>query len=119
MLDEEPLPSMGKRCEALVAGYLQGKGYHLRMRNFRMRQGEIDLVMEEGKTIVFVEVKSRHDGKYGAGSEAVGWRKQRTIMALATIYMARLPCRTCRFDVVSVTVTRGKPAIQHIPNAFP
>ena len=114
-----PLPSFGARCEALAAGYMVGKGLVLEARNFRTRFGEIDLVLAADATIVFVEVKARHSARYGAGCEAVGWQKQRRIMAIAACYMARHPGRPYRFDVVSVAIEHGRPIITHFENAFP
>ena len=117
MTDE---PSLGRRCESLAAGYLIGKGLAIRERNFRLRLGEIDLICEDGATIVFVEVKARRSGQFGPGSAAVDGRKQRRIMAIAAIYMAsRFADRACRFDVVGVAITRGRPHIEHLIGAFP
>lgn len=112
-------PSFGKRCESLAAGYLFAKGITLVKRNLRTRLGEIDLLCEDGETLVFVEVKARHGEAFGRGCEAVGWHKQRRLMAIASLYLAPLPPRACRFDVVSIAVTRGRPVITHLPNAFP
>ncbi|MDB5098958.1 MAG: uncharacterized protein JWM80_3379 [Cyanobacteria bacterium RYN_339] len=116
---DDTSPSFGARCEALAAGYLYGKGYRIRARNLRTRLGEVDLVCEQGATVVFVEVKARHSARYGPGSASVGWSKQRRIMAIAGLVMAREPERACRFDVVSVAIERGHPLITHLIDAFP
>ena len=111
-------PAFGRRCEALAAGYLYGKGLRVRERNWRTRLGEIDLVCEDGPTLVFVEVKARRGTRFGPGAAAVDARKQRRIMMLANLYMARHPRRPCRFDVVSVAIEGGRPLITHLPGAF-
>jgi putative endonuclease len=112
-------PTFGTRCEALAAGYLAGKGLVVRERNYRTRIGEVDLICEDGATLVFVEVKARRSARYGPGSEAVGPQKQRRLMAIAALYLVRHTDRGCRFDVVSVAIEKGRPLIAHLIDAFP
>ena len=119
MPDATPLPSFGTRCESLVAGYLTGKGLVVRQRNWRMRLGEVDLICEDGPTIVFVEVKARHGFAFGPGRAAVGALKQRKLLTLARLYMRDHPERACRFDVVCVSFERDRPRIEHLVAAFP
>jgi putative endonuclease len=111
--------AMGARCEALAAEYLERAGLRVRERNFRCKLGEIDLICEDGATVVFVEVKARRGDRYGSGAEAVDGRKQARLMAVGTLYMARAGDRPCRFDVVVVTIVRGSARIEHLANAFP
>jgi putative endonuclease len=111
--------TLGARCEALAALYLEKKGYTVRTRNYRMRLGEVDLICEDGETLVFVEVKARTSLLYGSGVEAVGYRKQKTLMAIASILMANEPEKACRFDIVSVSVRGESVAIEHLIDAFP
>jgi putative endonuclease len=111
--------AMGARCEALAAEHLAGKGLRVRQRNFRCKLGEVDLICEDGATLVFVEVKARRGTRFGGGAEAVDARKQARLMAIATMYMAREGDRPCRFDVVAVTLTGSRVQIEHLPNAFP
>ncbi len=109
--------TIGGRYEKAACIYLQKKGYRLREANFRIRSGEIDLIMEDGSTIVFVEVKYRRGNGYGSGEEHVDRRKQKTIADVAAYYLLRhglCECY-CRFDVVSVN---GKGEIRHYENAF-
>jgi putative endonuclease len=114
-----PEPTFGARCEALAAGYLAGKGLILRVQTPPPPLGEVDLILDDGDTIVFVEVKARRSARYGPGSEAVGVQKQRRLMAIAGLYLAQYPRRACRFDVVSVSVEKGRPQIDHLIDAFP
>lgn len=112
--------AFGDRCENLAAEYLLARGYQVLQRNYRVRRGEIDLICLDGETFVFVEVKARRSTRFGTGCEAVGHRKQQTLMELAQWYLRDHPPRACRFDVVSVHQgPSGPPQIEHLPNAFP
>lgn len=109
---------VGARYEKLAAEYLTGKGFRILEQNFRCRQGEIDLVAREGRTLVFVEVKYRTDTLCGEPEAAVDLRKQSKIYQVAEFYLLRhgLSAETlCRFDVVAVD---GSGAIRHYRNAF-
>jgi putative endonuclease len=110
---------LGDRCEALAADYLTARGYQVRHRKYRTRMGEVDLICEDGATVVFVEVKARSGSRFGHGSEAVDWRKQQRLMRIAEMYMAKVGDRPCRFDVVAVTLQGATARIEHMPNAFP
>lgn len=111
--------ALGARCEALAAEHLMRRGYRVRERNFRCRLGEVDLICEDGATLVFVEVKSRRSPRFGSGFEAVDRRKQAKLTAIAQLYMSRHPDRPCRFDIVSVIVGMGPERLEHLIDAFP
>lgn len=83
---------------------------------YRNKAGEIDLIMLDGETIVFVEVKTRLSGLPGAGLQAVDRRKQQRITRAAVLYLMKQEWlnRQVRFDVVEVSLTD----ILHVPNAF-
>jgi putative endonuclease len=108
--------------EEEAARFLQRCGYAILDKNVRTRVGEIDLVAREGKTLVFVEVKTRKDLAADPPQAAVNTRKQNRLGKLAHGYLKakRLREVPCRFDVVSVIVNDdgGVKAIRHIPNAF-
>lgn len=114
--------TLGQRGEAVAARFLKKKGYILVARSDRMRLGEIDLVAVDGRTVVFVEVKTRRSHDSGHPAEAVDEDKQRRLTRLALTYLKRhgLLEYPARFDVVAVTWAddRREPAIEHIPNAF-
>lgn len=114
--DRKPL---GTRCEAIAAEYLTERGYHVRARNFRTKVGEVDLICDDGPTVVFVEVKARRSTRFGEAYEAVGYRKQQKLMAIASQVMARMGDRPCRFDVVSITFKGQTPVVEHLIDAFP
>lgn len=110
--------SEGARREAQAAEYLEARGMTIKERNYRNRQGEIDLIgMHEGY-LVFVEVKYRKDGGKGYAAEAVDYRKQRRICRTADYYryVNRIGSQVgVRYDVVAV---QGE-QIDWIQNAFP
>ena len=114
--------SLGQRGEAAAAKFLKKKGYILVARSDRMRLGEIDLVAVDGRTVVFVEVKTRRSHESGHPAEAVDEDKQRRLTRLALTYLKRhnLLEYPARFDVVAVTWAddRREPAIEHFENAF-
>lgn len=97
--------TVGSRYEHIAAAYLIQQGYQIVERNYRVRQGEIDLVAREGGYLVFVEVKYRADSRQGMPAEAVDARKQRKLRQVASVYLYRngLSEETpCRFDVVAI-----------------
>ena len=112
--------STGKRGEELAAAYLAEAGYRIIERNYRCLFGEIDIVAEEGETLVFVEVKSRRSDAYGVPQLAVGLQKQKKISRISLHYLAErhLRHRPARFDVVAVKLLPAGHRIDLIRNAF-
>jgi putative endonuclease len=112
----------GEKGEELAAAHLAQSGYRIIERNYRCIFGEVDIVAEDDEAIVFVEVKSRRTDAYGDPQLAVGREKQKKISLVSLHYLSerKLRHRPARFDVVAVTWPdgRGKPAIEHFPNAF-
>ena len=115
----EPL---GRRGERAAERYLKRRGYKIIGRGNRSKWGELDLVAVDGKTIVFVEVKTRNDPATGHPAESVDAAKQRRLTRLAVAFLKRhrLLEYPARFDVVAVTWPSGtwRPTIEHICNAF-
>lgn len=112
---------IGRAGEEAAARYLTALGYRVVERNVRFRIGEIDLVAEEGESLVFVEVKTRTGSGFGEAAEAVTVHKQRQLVRLAEVYLAGRDwqSRLCRFDVVTVTPGPGGTWTCHlIRNAF-
>ena len=111
---------MGAWGEDLALRYLIKHGYRLVERNYRTRRGEIDLILREEGTLVFVEVKLRRGTGFGDPLEAVTPRKQATLRYLAERYLAdREPdFDTVRFDVVGILASREGLRIDHIQDAF-
>jgi putative endonuclease len=119
MLDPRRL--FGQEGESVAERYLRLKGYRILQRNVRSSVGELDLVVEDGAVLVFVEGKARHTDASGGAVHAVHRRKQEKLIQLAAQYLARhhINNRSCRFDVVWVQeVEASEPQIDHIQNAF-
>jgi len=112
--------SSGAWGEEVALRYLLERGYELVERNYRTRYGELDLILRDGDSLVFVEVKLRRGTGFGGPLEAVTTRKQTTIRCLAEQYLSeRDPVfDAVRFDVVGVLIASGKPRLQHVENAF-
>jgi putative endonuclease len=115
--------STGIKGEDAAARFLTRSGFEIVDQNVRTRAGEIDLIARDGKTLVFVEVKTLRDVVEGDPPQAaVNTRKQNRLGKLATGYLKskRIRQTPCRFDVVSVIFNEegAVKAIRHIPNAF-
>jgi putative endonuclease len=91
----------GERAEALAADFLTAQGITILARNFRRRCGELDLVAQDGDTLVFVEVRLRTRSDFGGAAASITAKKRARMAAAAGLYLARLR-RTppCRFDAV-------------------
>ena len=112
--------SSGAWGEEMALRYLLGRGYELVERNYRTRYGELDVILRDGDTLVFVEVKLRRGTGFGGPLEAVTPRKQAKIRSLAEQYLLdRDPSfDAVRFDVVGILVARDEPRLQHVKDAF-
>src|SRR5687767_15971130 len=112
--------AMGDRGENLAARHLQSRGYKIIARNFRCELGEIDIVARDGRTLVFVEVKTRtYDDP--TPEEQVNTFKRHQLSKAAKFYLSRygLPQPPARFDVVAIVWPNGRdPQIRHTPDAF-
>ena len=108
--------SLGKWGEERAVAELERRGYAILARRYRTRHGEIDIVADDGGTIVFVEVKARETGECGSAAEAVTVRKQRRLASMAVDYLARnhVTDKPCRFDVVAI----DGPILAVYPAAF-
>lgn len=96
----------GQQGEDAALAYLQQHGLTLIERNFRCKGGEIDLVMQQGEVLVFVEVRKRADRNHGGAAASVTPAKQRRLICAAQHYLQRyrLP-PACRFDVIAIDGT--------------
>jgi len=112
---------IGVEGETEALEYLEKQGYRLRHKNYRTRKGELDLVMDDPEgALVFVEVKCDLSGSAGTPESWVTGKKIKQILRTAQAYCAEYKLQTddMRFDVVSLTMTRGRKEIRHIQNAF-
>lgn len=94
----------GAAGEELAAQWYQRNGYSVVARNWRCREGELDLVVARDRVIVFSEVKTRRSDRFGVPAEAVTARKQRRLRVLAARFLREHPqqARRIRFDVVAI-----------------
>lgn len=107
----------GAKGEEAALRYLLEKGYLLLARNWRFMRKEIDLIMKQADTVVFVEVKARSTNRYGLPREAVDERKKRHLIDAAAGYMQHHGAdQAARFDVVEVDLQSGE--VVHLENAF-
>ncbi len=91
----------GNDAEDAALAFLRDQGLHLVVRNYRCRFGEIDLVMREGNTLVFVEVRMRKNARFGGAAESITAHKQKRILAAARHYLAQSKAvPVCRFDAI-------------------
>ena len=110
---------LGDWAENLALEHLQSNGLKLVQRNYRCRGGELDLIMQDGKVLAFVEVRYRRSQRFGGAVASVDQRKQQRIALAASHYLQRHANQSvCRFDVVSVGGTVEKPSIEWLKDAF-
>ncbi len=115
---------IGKTGEEKACRYLKRRGYEILERNYRIRNGELDIVAQKHDELVFVEVKTRTSCEFGTPAEAVNGYKQQHLLHTARHYIHthQLYDKAARFDVIEVRLEgKGlmqKTTIHHIPNAF-
>ncbi|MBJ3592009.1 YraN family protein [Salmonella enterica subsp. enterica serovar Saintpaul] len=97
----------GDAWEAAARDWLEGKGLHFIAANVRERGGEIDLIMREGRTTIFVEVRYRRSTQFGGAAASVTRSKQHKLLQTARLWLARhngsFDTVDCRFDVLAFT----------------
>ncbi|WP_353647752.1 YraN family protein [Nakamurella sp. A5-74] len=120
---EDPRRVLGRRGEQLAAEYLESMGLVVLSRNWRCREGELDIVATDGiDRLYFCEVKTRSGEGFGSPAESVTMGKRRKIRRLATIWLSehRLGSwRATQFDVISVLwPPQDEPQLRYLPDAF-
>ncbi len=116
-----PPPRLGDHGERIAADYLTDAGLRVLDRNWRCREGELDIVARDDDALVFCEVKTRRGLGYGHPAESVTLAKQRRIRLLAQRWLAAHDehAPEIRFDVVGVLVRRDDlPEVTHLRAAF-
>lgn len=116
---------MGIRGERVAEKWLHVHGWQIAERRFRNGHRDIDLVAfrpepAAGRTVAFVEVKTRASADFGGPVSAVNWRKQRELCRSAKVWISRFqePGDTYRFDVIGVILGKENVRVQHVENAF-
>jgi len=111
----------GNHWENVAESFLNKKGLKTLERNYLARVGEIDLVMLDGRTLVFAEVRYRASDSHGTAADSVTRIKQRRISNAARRYLQyhpHLSTRPCRFDVISIGSNEGRTLLDWIKSAF-
>lgn len=112
---------LGAAAEQQALAYLEQRGLCLLAKNWRCRQGELDLVMREADTVVFVEVRYRRHTAWGSAQESVDSRKQQRLIRAAQAFLQSAPVwaeHPCRFDVIAIRPEDVGGGLDWIRNAF-
>jgi len=112
---------LGVRGEALAWNFLRKQGYEIVEKNYRTRLGEIDVVARKQGTLVFIEVKTRRNHRFGLPEEAVDWKKRRKLARVAESFLQtrKLENTPSRFDILSLTWDGvGEPEFVLLEDAF-
>jgi len=120
-VDQDNRRILGAQGEEAAVRFLKKRGYAILERGFRMIRGEIDIIARDGRTLVFVEVKTRQGSGFGGPEEAVTVAKQGQIRRIAQGYLNKNRCWDvpCRFDVIALSADAdGRWAVRHIKDAF-
>ena len=97
------MSTRGREAELRAADFLAAQGLRIVARNWRCRFGEIDLVVRDGATLVFVEVRMRRSDAFGGAAESIHAAKRRKLFAAANLYLsAHRADSPCRFDAVLI-----------------
>jgi putative endonuclease len=120
-VNDDPRQSAGRWAERAALDFLTAHGLQCLARNHRCRFGELDLVMRDHATLVFVEVRFRQSDAFGGAVASVTHAKRRRLITAARHYLGRLRGTTlppCRFYVVSVSPPHYRPRFDWIRDAF-
>jgi putative endonuclease len=111
---------LGKSGENRAVTFLEQKGLSIISRNYRTTDGEIDIIAQDGDTIVFVEVKTRRSLSFGVPEAGVDFRKQKQIKKVAQQFIShyQLFDRNCRYDILALLYEGTAVEIKYIQNAF-
>lgn len=105
--------------EIYASRYLRDKGYDILAANYKTKSGEIDIIADDGKTICFVEVKTRKDGAFFDPAYAVDSAKEENVKSTAAAYISATKCKkSIRFDIIEVVLCEKQYKIRHRENAF-
>ncbi|MDU4059010.1 MAG: YraN family protein [Pseudomonas oryzihabitans] len=122
-MKQAPHLQRGRQAEDRALQFLQTRGLRLLDRNWRWQGGELDLVMLDGDTVVFVEVRARRHTAWGGAAESIDARKRQRLVNSAALFLqsearwAKLPCR---FDVIAIGpgADASPQALEWIKQAF-
>jgi len=112
--------NLGQQAEQWAYNHLQQQGLTLITKNYSCRRGEIDLIMQDKETLVFIEVRYRKSSTFGSALESVDRKKQTKLIFTAEHYIQQQKSSftNYRFDVIAITHERNNPIITWVKNAF-
>jgi putative endonuclease len=109
----------GKKGEDIASTYLEAQNISILERNWRYKRAEIDIIGMDGKTLIFIEVKTRTDDILDRPENAVNTKKRTLMIKAAIAYMHHIKHDwAIRFDIISVILRKEKPQIDHFKDAF-
>lgn len=120
-MDKAPAYQIGMEAESQALAFLEQQGLQLIARNVRFKGGELDLVMQDHQSRIFVEVRLRKSNRYGNAAESITFTKQQRLIRAALLYNQRFPTsQPWRIDVVTLTpvIKTGLPDIQWLKSAI-
>lgn len=110
--------TIGARYEAIARRHLERCGLLFIASNIKFRAGELDLIMQDGDTWVFVEVRYRRNSSFGHAADSITWHKRQRLLSAAARWLSQrgmcIDTANCRFDVLAITGNQ----LQWLPNAF-
>lgn len=122
VLGNDPRGDLGRRGEQAASDFLIKRGCTILARNVRYPEGELDIVVRDGQSLVFVEVRTRRSLRHGEIWESITPAKRRRVVRAAQRFRSehRLLSVPCRFDVITVLWpdSLAEPTITHFPGAF-
>jgi putative endonuclease len=112
--------NLGKTGEETAVGLLKANGYKILKRNYKTKFAEIDIIARDKDTLCFIEVKTRHQDRFGTAAESVILPKQKKIYKAAAKFLKEnnLFDHKARFDVVTITYAKDRLEPELIKNAF-
>jgi putative endonuclease len=110
--------NLGNKGEAMASDYLKGIGYEILDKNYRKREGEIDIIAKKDEEIVFIEVKTRRNSNFGYPEEAVDEKKIEKITDVANMWLEEKEKfdNPWRIDIIAIELDVDPPEITHIKN---
>lgn len=117
VFDKTKNKSTGNQGEDVAAEFLEDKGYKILDRNLHLICGEIDILAEDKKTLIIVEVKTVRGSGFGAAVDLVRYKKQKKLRQLALALTQQYPSRHIRVDAIGVDLSQEPPKIEHIISA--
>ena len=110
---------LGQTAEAMAAHYLQNEGFSIMARNYRYQRAEIDIIAQKDRLLIFVEVKSRSNDRFGHPETFVTPHQQALICTTAEHYIISQDwCHAIRFDVIAIQISNHQAQLTHFEDAF-